>query len=186
MQVVRGIFYNSGIEMKRFFLLLLIAAVVVSCSKKAETTKVTPDKILVSNFFVLRKAGDSDSAWYLLSEKTRKQITIEQFRKYCFVYKVIDFSVEDEKDGFHQVTYTFFDKKVDEDGTLRNYFITKEDEYISIDRGSIVFPHVGFLALRDAIREKDMDRAKRAITQMLDLSPQQPEVVETAKNMGLI
>lgn len=171
--------------MKRLFLLLLIALVALSCSKKGETTKVTQDKILVSNFFVLRKAGDSDSAWYLLSEKTRKHITIEQFKEYCFVYKVIDFSVEDEKDGFHQVKYTFFDKKVDENGKLRNYFITKEKEYISVDGGGIVFPHVGFLALREAIKQKDIEKAKQIIKQMLELNPNQPEVIETAKNMGL-
>jgi hypothetical protein len=159
---------------------------VAGCSKKQEVAKVSDTTSLVQNFFILRKAGDTDSAWYLLSEKTRKYTTIEQFKKYCFVYKVIDFSIKDEKDGFYKISYSFFDKKMNKKGKLHNYFITKADEYISVDDGGVVFPHVGFLTLRDAIKQKDMERAKRAITQMLELSPKQPEVLETAKNMGLM
>ncbi|MCK5808724.1 hypothetical protein KAH37_07055 [bacterium] len=172
--------------MKRLFLLLLIMFLASSCSEKTEPKKVSHENLIIRNFFVLRQAGDTDSAWLLLSEKTRKHITMEQFQKYCFIYKVMDFELKKSDGEFQQISYSFYDKKMNKDGKLHNYFITNTEEYITVDKSGIIFPHVGFLVLRDAIRQKDMERAKRAIRQMLELSPKQPEVVETAKNMGLM
>ena len=149
-----------------------------------DTAKRSSD--VVRTFFVLRQSGDSDSAWYLLNEKTKKSVPADLFKRYCFVYRVKTFTIGEKKDGFIPVRYTYYDKKMDEKGALRNYFITPEVEYILVENGGITFPQAWFVSLREAIKRKDIHRAKMVVGKMLELSPRQPEVLKTARTMGLM
>ncbi len=176
--------------MKRvLWVVLAVLITVVSCSKKehvASSPALSGDKAVVYNFFLLRQAGDTDSAWYMLSNKSRQLYSADQFKQYCFVYKVIDFSVGEQKDGFYPVSYTYYNKRMDKKGHLHNFYITKETEYLSVKNGSIVFPHTLFVSLRNAIEQQDIDKARSIVRQMLELSPRQPEVLESAEKMGLL
>lgn len=161
----------------------LFCLIFAACGeKKAETD---PNSRVVKEFFEARVAGNAEAAYGLLSESTKKLYTEAQFREYCFIYKVAEFGIEAEKEGYIPVKYTFYDKKYKKDSTeLHTYYITDNIENLRVENGRILFPHVGFISLRQAIEARDTAKAEAAVKSMRNLDPENPDVADTADKMG--
>ena len=64
--------------------------------------------------------------------------------------------------------------------------MTKNIEHVKLAGGKIVFPHIAFISMRKAIEEKNIEKARFASEVMLVIDRTNPDVLETAGNMGFI
>ncbi len=123
----------------------------------------------------------------MIDSLTRNNITYDEFKNYCFVYRVTEYKIGNPEDAFMKVDYSFVDKKFKKGGKeLHTFYISDNYEYLKIIDGKIVFPHPLFLKLRESIENQKIDEAKGIIKKMLQISPNQKDVYETAKTMELL
>ncbi len=161
----------------------LICLIVAACS--ADKAESDPETRIVREFFEARVSGNADAAYGMLSESTKRLYSDAQFKEYCFIYKVVEFETSAGKDGYIPVKYTFYDKKYKKESTeLYTYYITDNIENLRVENGKILFPHVGFIALRQAIEARDTGKAEAAVKSMRDLDPGNPDVRDTIDKMG--
>ena len=162
---------------------VLLCLIFAACGgKKAESD---PNSSIIREFFEARVAGNTDAAYSLLSESTKKLYSEAQFKEYCFIYKVVEFKIAAEKGGYIPVNYTFYDKKYKKESTeLYTFYITENVENLRVENGRIVFPHVGFIALRQAIEAHETGKAEAAAKSMSVLDRENPDVADTIDKMG--
>ena len=164
-----------------FFALLCL--IVSACS--VDKTESDPESRIVREFFEARVSGNADAAYGMLSESTKRLYSDAQFKEYCFIYKVVEFENSAANGGYIPVKYTFYDKKYKKESTeLYTYYITDNIENLRVENGKILFPHVGFIALRQAIEARDPGKAEAAVKSMRDLDPENPDVRDTIDKMG--
>ena len=167
--------------LKKIFLIFLFPVFFVSCSKEEKPLDT------LSNFMQARIEGDSHKAYLLLDKSTRAAFSEHDFEEYCFVFKPSDFEILPEENGYIPVSYTFYDKKYRKGSDeLYTFYMTKNIEHVKLSGGKIVFPHIAFIALRKAIEEKDIEKAKFTSDVMLVIDRTNPDVLETSENMGFI
>lgn len=148
------------------------------CAKHDEK----PDII---KFFEARKSGDVASAYEMLSDSSKKAFSKEQFENYCFVFRVIDYKVESSEYGFVVVSYNFYDKKLSkETKELYTYYITRNLETLKVENGRIIFPHVGFVLIRQFIEQKKIEEVQKMFEKMLSIDNKNPDVIKSASLMG--
>jgi len=172
---------------KKFSFLIIIVFAVVSCEKFTYNSKDGEIK-KINHFIELRKKGETEKAFRLLSQNSRNVFSIEDFERYCFIYKIVDTEVKiEEKSGYYVVTYSFYDKKFDkENDALYTFYISENSESIRVDDSGIVFPHTGFTVLRNNIENRDMASAKNTVEKMLAVDSNNPDVIKSAQKMGFI
>lgn len=152
----------------------------VSCSGKEP-------KSAVEEFMNARKEGSTKAAYGMLDEKSRSVFSEKEFEEYCFIYRISEFEIAPAENGYIGISYKFFDKKFKKGSDeLYTYYITDNIERIKVVKGKIIFPHVAFVAMRKAIEDKDIEKAKHFSDVMLDIDPENPDVLETAVKMGFI
>lgn len=143
------------------------------------------DRTLISNFFEARQSGNTSSAYEMLSEKSRKSFSKEQFENYCFVFRVIDYSIENAEKGYFAVNYNYYDKKFNKDTKeLYTYYINQNLETLKIIEGKIVFPHSGFVLIRKFIEDKNQEEVKKMFELMLTVDDKNPDVIKSSLLMG--
>jgi hypothetical protein len=172
--------------MKYFVCMLSVFLIFWSCKK---TDEIQDEKAATFNWFMeLRKEGRTKEAYDLLSVKSRKVFSFEEFDEYCFNYKVMEWSEPQKRDeGYYSVTYKYYDKRFKKDGSeLYTFYITENIETVSMDGSGIIFPHTGFIVLRKKIEEKDVEGADFVVEKMISVDSRNPDVLESAKQMGFI
>ena len=163
------------------FFTLFFLTVAVSCQKTVEKTDIIED------FMHARVEGDVKKAYRMLDEKTRGVFSEKEFGEYCFVFKPSEFNVSDAENGYRKISYTFYDKKYKKGSDeLYTFYMTENVERVRLNNGKIVFPHVAFVKVRQAIDERDIEKAKFLSHVMLTLDPNNPDVLETSEKMGFI
>ena len=166
---------------KIFVIFLFLPLFFISCSKADKQADI------VTRFMQARTEGYVHRAYLMLDKATQAAFSERDFEEYCFVFKPSEFEILPEENGYIPVSYTFYDKKYKKDsGELYTFYMTKNIEHIKLSGGKIVFPHVAFIALRKAIEEKNIDKAKFTSEVMLVIDRTNPDVLETAGNMGFI
>ena len=151
---------------KIFVILLFFPVFLISCSK----TEKSPDPAAL--FMQARIDGDIHKAYLLLDKATQAAFSEKDFEEYCFVFKPSEFEILPEENGYIPISYTFY--------------MTKNIEHIKLSGGKIVFPHIAFISLRRAIEEKNIEKARFSADVMLVIDRSNPDVLETAGNMGFI
>jgi hypothetical protein len=144
------------------------------------------DKEIVNEFMLLRVDGKNNAAYEFLDDDTKKVYSEEDFNNYCFVFRVIDYRIGKDVNGYFKVEYTFYDKKINrKTGELHTYYITENSENIKLKGGKIVFPHIGYVELRKNIESKLLDEASMTLRKMLSIDPANPDTSHTAEITGL-
>ena len=167
----------------RYFLLffLFLSFLPVSCAKRDKELDIATE------FMQARVDGDTKKAYGMLDENTRKVFQEKEFEEYCFVFKPSEFEVSGAENGYRKISYTFYDKKYKKGSKeLYTFYMTDNIERVRIQNGKIVFPHVAFLSMRKAIEAKDVEKAEYFSNIMLELDPNNPDVLDTAEKMGFI
>jgi hypothetical protein len=170
---------SRAVVLQLLLLIYLIfqSTVFVSCTKS--------DEGIVQKFMELRKAGNSEAAYDLLTETTKNTFKRHEFDNYCYIYRVIDFEIEPVQNGYFGVVYDFYDKRFNkESGELYTFYITKNRESLKVENGRIVFPHTGFIIIRKEVEDKNIEQVEEIINKMRRIDPENPEVNETAENLG--
>jgi len=145
----------------------------------------TDDKSVIEGFFEARKSGDVAGAYEMLSKSSRNSFSKEQFENYCFVFRVIEYKSGSIENGYFVVNYNYYDKKFNKvTKELYTYYINQNVETIKIEDGKIVFPHTGFVLIRQFIEEKKIDEVGKMIDRMLAIDNKNPDVVKSATLMG--
>lgn len=158
---------------------IVISLLFISCSKNELET--------LTKFMELRQAGNNSAAYDLLSENTTKHFSRTEFDNYCFVFRVIDFEIMKDKNGYFEIEYNFYDKKFNkESGELHTFYITKNKESVKFEDRKIVFPHIGFLIVREEIEKRNIEKVEKTLKTMLKIDPENREVTETAAKMGFV
>lgn len=166
---------------KIFVIFLFIPVFLISCSQTGKPQDT------VSLFMQARIDGDIHKAYLLLDKATQAAFSEKDFEEYCFVFKPSEFEILPEENGYIPITYTFYDKKYNkESGELYTFYMTKNIEHVKLSGGKIVFPHIAFISMRRAIEEKNIEKAKFSSEVMLVIDRTNPDVLETAGNMGFI
>ena len=166
---------------KIFVIFLFFPVFLISCSKAAKS----PDPVTL--FMQARLEGDIHKAYLLLDKATQAAFSEKDFEEYCFVFKPSEFEILPEENGYIPISYTFYDKKYNkESGELYTFYMSKNIEHVKLSGGKIVFPHIAFIALRKAIEERNIEKAKFTSEVMLVIDRTNPDVLETAGNMGFI
>lgn len=159
----------------------------LSCSNFTEKHEKNDEIQLVTEFMTSRTAGKTDISYKMLDDKTKQIFSKKQFENYCFVFRVIEFEILPKNGDYIPVSYTFYDKKHKKNSNeLYTFYITKNIEQIKIQNGKIVFPYIGFIALRKEIEQKNIEKAKYFSDVMLSIDPQNPDILESAEKMGFL
>lgn len=167
--------------LKRWNWTVIFALIIIDLSGCAKPD----DMSIVTGFFEARKSGDFANAYEMLSENSKNAFSKEQFENYCFVFRVIEYAVPSEKDGYLAVNYNYYDKKFNKvTKELYTYYITQNVENIKVDDGKIVFPHTGFTLVRKFIEEKKIDEAGSIFSKMFSIDSLNPDVLRSAALMG--
>ncbi len=168
--------------LKRFTVLFVFLPLfLVSCSKNEKS----PDPATL--FMQARLDGNTHKAYILLDKTTQAAFSEKDFEEYCFVFKPSEFEILPEENGYIPVSYTFYDKKYKKGSDeLYTFYMTKNIEHIRLSGEKIVFPHIAFIAMRKAIEERNMEKARFFSDIMLGIDRTNPDVLETAGNMGFI
>jgi len=134
----------------------------------------------------LRKNGENNAAYELLSEATKRAYSKELFDSYCFTFRVIDFEVSKEKSPYFLLSYNFYDKRYKKDSKeLYTFYISSNSESVKVLNQKIVFPYPGILEIRENIEEKNSAELKKAALKMLSIDPENVDIIEMAKKMEL-
>lgn len=149
-------------------------------------TQSSGKKQIVGEFFKLREAGNTEKAWEMLSESSRKVFTEKEFNEYCFIYKVSE-TLGTKKEGeYFKIRYNFYDKKFKKDSQeLYTFYIRENVENLKVVKGGIAFPYIGYLALRQAIEKGKMDDVKVALKKMLKVDNTNPDILKSAQDMDV-
>ena len=168
--------------LKKIFLIFFFFSIFfLSCSKEVKS----PDT--ATQFMQARIEGDNHKAYLLLDKTTQAAFSEHDFEEYCFVFKPSEFEILPEENGYIPISYTFYDKKYRKGSDeLYTFYMTKNIEHVKLSGGKIVFPHIAFIALRKAIEEKNIEKAKFTSDVMLVIDRTNPDVLETSENMGFI
>ncbi|MBP5201447.1 hypothetical protein J6253_01785 [bacterium] len=168
--------------LKRSFLIFLFFPIFFASCSKAEKPQDP-----VTQFMQARIDGNTHQAYILLDKTTQATFSEKDFEEYCFVFKPSEFEILLEENGYTPVSYTFYDKKYKKGSNeLYTFYMTKNVEHVKLSGGKIVFPHIAFLSIRKAIEEKNIEKAKFFSDIMLGIDQSNPDVLETAENMGFI
>jgi len=170
---------SRAVVLHLLFLIYFIfqSTVFVSCTKS--------DEGIVRKFMELRKAGNSEAAYDLLTETTKKTFNRHEFDNYCYIYRVIDFEIEPVQNGYFGAVYDFYDKRFNKaSGELHTFYISKNRESLKVEKGKIVFPHIGFILIRKEVENKNIENVEEIINKMHRIDSENPEINETAENLG--
>jgi hypothetical protein len=186
-------FLMTGRNMPRYLTLSLIIAlfllpVLAGSWKKEDPVPKNDIPESIIRFIELRKEGDTAQAYRMLSEKSRRYFTFDDFDDYCFIYRIIDVkSLKKEGEGYYEAVYTYYDKRFKKgSGELYTFYITENIENIKTDETGLLFPHTGFIALRENIEKRDTESAEQTVKTMLSIDPENPDVLKSAEQMGFI
>jgi len=155
-----------------------------SCIRFSSDEDLEQEKI--KQFFEMRVAGNTEKTWNMLSNESRSVFSVEEFKEYSFIYKVSEIiEITKGKDHF-EVKYYYYDKKYKKDSDeLYTFYITENIENLKIDKTGIVFPYTGYTSLRKGIEKGDMEKVGVAIRKMLKIDHNNPDVLKSAKDMGV-
>jgi hypothetical protein len=164
--------------------LLFFPLLFVSCSSQKEETRPFDT---AAAFMQARIDGETHKAYLMLDKTTQAAFSEKDFEEYCFVFKPSEFEILPEENGYIPLSYTYYDKKYKKGSNeLYTFYMTKNIEHIKLSGGKLVFPHIAFVAMRKAIEEKDIEKARFTSDVMLVIDRTNPDVLETSKNMGFI
>ncbi len=186
MKVGRKMTLRLKVSKYSIFLLFIFLSF-ISCRR--DTSAEQDEKIVAANKFMeLRKEGKTKEAYEMLSNESREIFSFKEFDEYCFVFRVMEQTgIKNRSDGYYEINYKYYDKRFNkEDNELYTFYITENTENITFSQTGIVFPHTGFIQLRNRIEERDVSGAESVIKLMLSLDPRSPDVLESATQMGFI